>query len=547
MSSIVLDIETTTDHSTIWLVCCEDLEKDRRWSFVEPEGLQQLIDSYDYVIGHNIIGFDAPVLAKVWKTTIAKEKLVDTLVLSRLYNPELKHSLAVWGTKLGFPKGDFTDYDGGLCPEMVKYCEQDVNITKKLHKHLKDTMQSEGFDKASIELEHEVAIITHQQEENGFAFDSQAATELYVTVVSRMNDIKTTLQATFPPIVTERISEKTGKRLKDDVEEFNIGSRQQIAKRLESLGAKFTKKTEKGSIVIDESSLASVDLPEAKLCAEYLMLQKREGLLNGWFKHCGEDGRLHGRVITNGAVTGRMTHHSPNLAQIPSTSAPYGEQCRACFTVDEGNVLVGIDASGLELRMLAHYMRDNDYTKEILEGDVHTANMKAAGLTDRNQAKTFIYAFLYGAGPAKIGEIVGGGYKEGKQLIEQFLENTPAIQLLRDKVDRHCSDGTLLGLDGRQIRVRSPHAALNTLLQGAGAIVMKKALIILTEKLEADTIPYKIVANVHDEFQLEVPESHGAAVGAAGVAAIKEAGEALQMRCPLDGEYKIGANWSETH
>ena len=213
----------------------------------------------------------------------------------------------------------------------------------------------------------------------------------------------------------------------------------------------------------------------------------------------------------------------------------------------EGHKLVGIDASGLELRMLAHYMRDENYTKEILSGDIHTANMKAAGLTDRNQAKTFIYAFLYGAGPAKIGQIVGGGYEEGQQLMKAFLRNTPALAKLRDKVARIAEAGVLPALDGRKLRVRSQHAALNTLLQGAGAIVMKQALVLLDNSLQKYDIPYKLVANVHDEFQIEVPENFADAVGKSAVRSLRATGSVLSLRCPLDAEYKVGNNWAETH
>lgn len=556
--ALAIDIETNgfdEGNTIIWIACCEDADKDRKWSFVEPEGLQQLIDSYDYIVGQNIIGFDRPMLEQLWSVKIPDEKIIDTVVMSRLYNPELKgneggsrgHSLGAWGHRLGFPKGDFTDYAGGLCPEMVQYCERDVELTKALYHHLKSKMSSEGFSDASICLEHQVALATYTQEQNGFRMDTQAATELYQTITSRMGQIKSELQEIFPPIVTERYSEKTGKRLKDNVEEFNIGSRQQIAKRLESLGAKFKDKTETGKPKIDETTLAKIDLPEAKLCSEYLMLQKRESFINSWFKFVQEDDRIHGKVITNGAVTGRMSHHSPNMAQIPATYKPYGTECRQCFTVDEGNVLVGIDASGLELRMLAHYMQDDKYTEEVCEGDIHTANQIAAGLTERDQAKTFIYAFLYGAGPAKIGSIVGGNYKEGNALIDQFLRNTPALERLRTKVDHHAAKGVLPGLDGRVIRVRSQHAALNTLLQGAGAVVMKKALVILTDLLYTNNIEYKLVANVHDEWQIETPEHFGHAVGINGVKAIILAGEELGLRCPLDAEYKIGLNWAETH
>jgi DNA polymerase-1 len=309
---------------------------------------------------------------------------------------------------------------------------------------------------------------------------------------------------------------------------------------------KFKQKTEKGSIIVNEKVLEGIDIPEAKMIHEYLLLQKRTAQIDSWLGFV-KDGRVHGRVITNGAVTGRMTHHSPNMAQCPAVTVPYGREMRSFWCVPEGHKLVGIDASGLELRMLAHYMRDENYTNEILSGDIHTANMKAAGLTDRNQAKTFIYAFLYGAGAAKIGQIVGGGYKEGQQLIDSFLRNTPALARLRERVAKFSAGGTLPSLDGRRLRVRSEHAALNTLLQGAGAVVMKQALVLLASRLAAYDIPHKLVANVHDEFQIEVPENFANVVGKAAVRAIRDAGTELNLRCPLDGEYKIGNNWAETH
>jgi DNA polymerase I-like protein with 3'-5' exonuclease and polymerase domains len=376
--------------------------------------------------------------------------------------------------------------------------------------------------------------------------DVEAATSLWQDITHKMRQITAELQKVFPPIVEERWSEKTGKRLKDKVTEFNVGSRKQIAERLESVGVKFKLQTEKGAIIVNEKVLEGIDIPEAKMIYDYLLLQKRAAQIDSWLTH-EKDGRVHGRVITNGAVTGRMTHHSPNLAQVPSVSAPYGKECRSFWTVPEHHKLVGCDASGLELRMLAHYMRDENYTNEILSGDIHTANMKAAGLTDRNQAKTFIYAFLYGAGPAKIGQIVGGGYKEGQKLTDSFLRNTPALARLRERVSKFSAGGTLPGLDGRRLRVRSEHAALNTLLQGAGAVVMKQALVLMAESLDTYAIPYKLVANVHDEFQIEVPENFADVVGKAAVRAIKNAGEVLDLRCPLDAEYNVGNNWAETH
>ena len=242
-----------------------------------------------------------------------------------------------------------------------------------------------------------------------------------------------------------------------------------------------------------------------------------------------------------------MTHHSPNMAQVPSVGSEYGSECRELFTVPEGYKLVGIDAASLELRMLAHYMKDKDYAKEVVEGDIHTKNQNAAGLQTRAQAKTFIYALLYGAGPAKIGKIVGGSAKDGQKLIDTFLRNTPSLQTLRNKVEKLSVRGSLPGLDGRQLFIRSAHAALNTLLQGAGAIVMKQALVLFDEQIRKKGLDAKFCANVHDEWQLEVAEKDAQIVGQLGVDSIIKAGILLEMRCPLDGEYKIGNNWKETH
>jgi DNA polymerase I-like protein with 3'-5' exonuclease and polymerase domains len=490
------------------------------------------------------------VLKKVWGITVKKSQVKDTLVLSRLYNPSLEdgHSLAAWGQRLGFAKGDFTDFDAGYTNEMLEYCIQDTLVTKKLYEHLTKEMQND-FSKESTTLEHEVAIIIAEQERNGFKLNEAAALQLLSVLKTKLDAIQIEMAAIFPDKVTSGRTHKTsGKPLKDIIEPFNPGSRQQIAERLTEKGWKPNKFTEKGSVIVDETTLESLDFPEAKTLAEYMMLQKRIAQIDSWLEALGKDGRVHGRVITNGAVTGRMTHMKPNMAQVPNSGSPYGHECRDLWIVEKGYKLVGIDASGLELRMLAHYMNDNVYTHEVVSGDIHTANQTAAGLQTRNQAKTFIYAFLYGAGSAKIGSIVGGSAKEGQKLIDSFLRNTPKLKALREKVARiYAKEGWLPGLDGRKLLVRAEHSALNTLLQGAGAIVMKQAVVILHKKLRQSKIDFKIVANVHDEWQIEVEDSRAEEAGQLGKQAIKEAGIVLNMRCPLDGEYKVGNSWKETH
>jgi DNA polymerase I len=511
-----------------------------------PDTLSEALRGSVSVVGHNLIGYDMPVLERLWGITVAPERVLDTLVLSRLYEPSKSggHSLRNWGECLGFPKGDHTDWSQ-LSQEMIDYCIRDVEVTEAVHQNLMQNMTC--FSPNCIELEHKVQASVQQQEINGWTLDQPLARDLCATFKERMNEIEEELQQKFPPIVHERWSEKTGKQLKDKVEVFNVGSRQQIAKRLSSLGVRFDKVTDKGNPIVDEAVLETIDLPEAKVVSEYLMLQKRYAQVNSWLEHVKEDGRVHGRVISNGAVTGRMTHQSPNMAQVPASHSPYGHECRSCWTVPEGKKLVGFDASGLELRMLAHYMKDEDYTNEIINGDIHTANQRLAGLESRNQAKTFIYALLYGAGDEKLGSVAGGGRTTGKKLRESFLNNLPSFAALKDRVSNASSRGYLTGLDGRRLLVRSEHSALNTLLQAAGAIVMKKALVILDDYAKLWKLDYKIIGNIHDEVQSEVAEKDAEKFGWLAVECLKAAGLEFNLRCPLDGEYKVGTTWAETH
>ena len=546
---IILDIETNSTHDKIWM-CVTRKVGGEVTVWKEASGLQKYLDSCDLIIMHNGICFDAPVLRRSWNITMKQSQMYDTLVSSRLLNPSLEggHSLEAWGQRLGFPKGDFKDWDAGYSPEMEAYCIQDTLVTEKLYKHLTAELIAKKFEERSIKLEHDVQTIIAKQEENGFKLNEKEAITLLSTLQAKLVVLETELQNIFPTKTIRRVSEKTGKELTPKVEPFNPGSRKQIGERLIEKGWKPEKFTETGQPIVDEGTLEGLDFPEAKAIAEYLLLQKRIAQIDSWLKTVGKDGRVHGRVITNGAVTGRMTHHSPNMAQVPSCGSPYGEECRDLWIVEKGYKLVGIDASGLELRMLAHYMQDDAYIYEVTQGDIHTANQKAAGLETRAQAKTFIYAFLYGAGAAKIGKVVGAGAQEGQKLIDSFLENTPTLDVLRKKVANICKlSGSLPGLDGRRLHVRSDHAALNTLLQGAGAIVMKQALVLLDTRLQQLDIDYKFVANVHDEWQIEVAEDYADMVGKLGVRAIEDAGRVLNMRCPLTGEYKVGNSWKETH
>lgn len=548
MNLVFCDIETDgLDASTIWCAVCRN------------NGVSEVIcneqDFKAYVsdrpdanwVFHNGIGYDLPVLDRIWNVSFDRSRIVDTLILSRLADPSRSggHSLRNWGNILGFPKGDHSDWSQ-LTPAMIDYCIRDTEVTEAVYKRLQ--VELNGFSQDSIDLEHQVQWVIQQQERNGWLLDQRLCHILCAKFKERMNVIEEDLQAIFPPIVEERYSEKTGKRLKDKVTVFNVGSRQQVADRLTAKGAVWTDLTPTGKPVVDEKALKeNHHVPEAQQVLEYLLLQKRYAQVNSWLGHVQDDGRVHGRVTTNGAVTGRMTHQNPNMAQVPSVNSEFGKDCRDCWIVPEGRRLVGVDASGLELRMLAHYMGDEEFTDVLLRDDIHTRNQIASGLATRPQAKTFIYAFLYGAGDAKIGSIVGGTAKDGNALRTRFLRNTPSLETLRERVGSASRKGYLVGLDGRKLWVRSEHSALNTLLQSAGAIIMKKALVLLDDYAMQHNIDYKFIGNIHDEIQSEVATEQAEKFGWLAVECIKAAGISFSLKCPLDGEYKVGSTWSETH
>lgn len=531
-----------------------------------PEQIDAALDvikNADVVIGHNILAFDLPVLRKLypdWSGPLGKVR--DTLVMARLCHPDIRdddhqhegfpsnligsHSLKAWGVRLNIPKGveldDVVDFASlEYTDDLGEYCKQDVDITVALF----GRCMGRVFSPESIELEHRFAETIVAQMRNGFAFDKAAAGSLYASLAADRDFLVRVLQDEVPP--TEEVLKTKTKLIP-----FNPASRKQIAAALKKLYEWVPEEfTPGGEPKVDEAVLGALEFPIAKKLSEYLTIQKRIGMLaegdEAWLK-VERNGRIYGSVNHNGAVTGRCTHRGPNMAQVPASGSLYGKECRSLFVASSGMVLVGVDAAGLELRCLAHYMAkwdDGAFAKELLEGDIHTANQKAAGLPTRNDAKSFIYAFLYGAGPAKLGKIVGGGYSEGKELQQRFLTKVPALKALKAAVERAAERGSITGIDGRRLRIRSTHAALNTLLQSAGAIAMKQATVLMNE--EAPKYGARQVAHIHDEIQWEVPEQNAQAWSEFCKTCITRAGELLGFRCRLDGDAKVGRSWAETH
>jgi DNA polymerase I-like protein with 3'-5' exonuclease and polymerase domains len=566
----------------------------------------ELMKQADQLIGHNTIAFDFRALAKVYPGLRLKPDcdIVDTLIMSRVLWPELepldsqkfgyiepkykgRHSLAAWGERLGTAKIKFQE-DAKKDPEvkniwekwtpaMQKYCEGDTLVSLDLYNYF----QTQPLDKRCHELEHEFAKVMARQEDFGFPFNEKAAFALVNTLKTRRAEINDELQQVFPPITEERISAKTGRVLTPKVTTFNPASRQQTADRLQERYPEITfDQTDKGNVKLDDDVLEILGkkYPEAKLLAEYQLLNKRLGQITegkeAWLKHSQafKDSRIHGAVITNACISGRCSHKRPNMAQVPSVGHTYGAECRALFHAPDGYTLVGADASGLELRALGAWLAHFDggeYAKLVsTDGfDIHTYNAKLFGIFDgngdipkatRDLSKRLIYALLYGAGAKKVGSVIDITLDEfaqsrlGRKTIETFYQNLPAIKQLKDKIDeRITSKGYLVGIDGRRLQIRSRHSALNQLLQSTGAVSVKKATVILYQDLIAEGLKwgkdFAFVAHIHDEIQAVVKPEHVEVYKKLAIDSFRKSGEYFKLLCPFTGEAREGKNWMETH
>ena len=573
MTRYVIDIEADSlDATRIWVACiCNvDNDKDIR-SFRDAASFLDAVDlEKDMFIAHNGIDFDFPVLERLWNIKIKNK--VDTLVLSRLFNPDRSggHSLGAWGNRLGFRKIDFNKFDE-YSEEMREYCEQDVYITVQLYRHL--LQESIDFSQQSIELEHDIADIISRQSRYGFYLDQKKAVDLLVETQSKADTIKSNIKKYFAPkvkVIRDDLPKytksgdisKVGLRqfqYKDiagpfwsiEFEEFNPASHKQVVERMEEAGWKPTEFTPKGSPKVSEANLATLPdtAPEpAKKLSEWKMLETRWKTVESWLNALGNDGRVHGKVFSLGAVTGRMTHADPNMANIVAVYKPYGQQSRECWTVPNNDYRIcGMDAQGLELRMLAHYMKDDAYAEEVVNGDPHTVTMQALDIDDRALAKTFIYAFLYGASPSKLGSILNLSQSQGGVIRQRFLNNMPSLQNLLARVEQVADRGYIRGIDGRRLYVRSSHAALNTLLQGGGAILCKQWSICMDRAIEKERLRAKLVNTIHDELQFEVHRQDADRVAELAQSSIREAGHLLKLRVQMDAEAKIGFSWADTH
>jgi DNA polymerase I-like protein with 3'-5' exonuclease and polymerase domains len=606
---LFIDIEANgllDDVTKLWCIAACDLDSDweRLWGPNQIDEALDVLGSAELLAAHNGIRYDLPALYKLKGFEFHRE-IHDTLILARLFNSDIRNtdadlvasgrldkklhgsgSLKAWGQRIGIHKAE---YEGGFeaySQEMGDYCLQDCRTGKALWWHL----DVPSLDPRSVWLEHRATQVTFEMEQAGWPFNEEAAARLYTELVDMRHTIETELVAEFGSwkevdkvFVAKRDNRTLGYVKGQEVTKykdvtFNPGSRVHIEKKLRELGWEPEEFTASGRAKLDEDTLLGIvkDYPAAQKIAEYLLVQKRLGQLadgdNGWLKVVKADGRIHASYNCMGTVTGRASHHNPNIAQVPKvqhgklpdgTKGPlwgragvWGSDCRSLFVVPKGWKLVGADFEGLELRCLSSYMANFDggaYGKVVCDGDIHTVNQQAAGLPTRDNAKTFIYGWLYGAGDAKIGRIVGKGPQAGKALKDKFLRGLPALARLRKAVATGAEKGWLKGLDGRRIPVRAKHAALNSLLQSAGAVLCKEGLVNIYDELLARGLKwgwdgdFVIVLWCHDEYQIAVREGLEDTVGKIMVEKMQRTGDKFGFKCRLDAKAIVGNNWMETH
>ncbi len=646
MNRVILDLEANGlyhEATRIHCIALRDIETNQVEVYtndfnVYPLATGSLADftekDLSQIIGHNVINYDLPVIKKILGKSFDRVEVIDTLLLSNLFYPDIYeakplssydinlykvkggHSLKAWGVRLKEFKGEYTGGFDLPTEEMFEYCIQDTNVTLKLYNYLMEHKVNHVTTDLPIQIEHEIAPIVTRQVQRGVAFNENKAidllTELDAKIYKMRNDLRDQFKTRVVPMgeftpAMDRPAfgyKKGCTFTKIKFEEFNPGSRKQVGDRLQKeLGWEPEEFTEAGAAKLDEKVLSTLPLPGIELLKEYYLAQNISGKLwtgdNSWLKSL-KNGRIYGQVIQNGTVTGRFTHHRPNLGQIPSEKNIYGKQCRELFEASPGMVLFGCDADALELRCLAGYLAKYDngeFVKTVLYGsketktDVHTLNAEAYGVPgDRDCAKTLFYAMLYGAQAPKMGEILhrfGYNIEEfvpnlqsevfkikkwavskgidrnemwykfvaaGKVLKQNYGNQIPALDELKAGILAVIKErGYLKAIDGRKLKVRSDHAALNMLLQSCGAILMKKALFIADSDLKDKGLTpgkdYEFVLNIHDEFQIEVldKEEIKSIISVLVPDSIRKAGEFFNFKCPMKGDGKFGNNWSETH
>lgn len=620
-----LEADNLLDKATqVWCGVVKDSNTKQVYKFRPHEipALLECLDSFDVLMAHNGLGYDWPLLEKLYGYKY-KGKKVDTLIMSRLLNPKRllppncpnrsagPHSVEAWGWRVGRGKPEHNDWSQ-FSEDMLHRCSEDVEIQELTFKALMAEAKGKPWRNAFL-LSFELFENLAKQEQYGWLVDREHLEKCVKQLTRWMDSIDRVITPFLPNILDIEETKEKGEYKYVKKPFLKSGGYSESVSRwcadcgidpgLRPVAGPFSRinfrKTDLNSgdetknflleqgweprewNTDDDGNKTSPKLSKddpfdgiegrvGRLVAKRVQCRQRRGIISGLLEIIRPDGRIASSVNTL-AVTGRATHRG--IVNIPRGTSFYGKQMRRAFICKPGYVIVGTDSDGCQIRMLCGRMNDPDYTDKVLNGkkedgtDIHSVNMRAAGLPDRDSSKTFFYGFLFGAGDAKTGKIVKGTAARGKQLKEDFLKGLPALGKLVENLQGEWKltakkrynakfnrmehyDGVITGLDGRPITVPSEHMILVYLLQSDEAIFMTRAYNtvwkVLSEKYKFGE-DFGVLGWFHDEIQIECKPEIAEDVGKICAAAIEESGVYYKIPCPHKGDWGIGRNWFETH
>jgi DNA polymerase-1 len=595
--------------SQIWMLAATDVDSGEKFFFTDhnddhpslEEGKAFMYDA-NMLIGHNIIEYDIPALEMVlgWKIPDSVA-ITDTVIMSRVldYNRFAgRHALALFGDYFERPKPEHEDWEN-YSPEMEHRCKEDVEINRLAYELLIKEMQAiaskqkKPYIKQSLRNEHDVVKFCFEAEQRGWLFDKSRGLELIEEMEEEMMSIEKAIEPQLKTYVKAKGNVPADKLFKKgngdyflnickyfDIDtksahtdrmvdgEFtkiitvhpDMGSLEYVKAFLESIGwepLEYNWKKVKGRLTKTSPKLCERSLEAlgdtGKMIDTYYTTRSRHSILQGWLSDLDENDRLHGRCFTIGTPTARARHST--IVNVPSPNATWGKEMRELFIVEEGRVIVGSDSSGNQMRALCHYLNNEAFTQEVINGDVHQRNADILNV-ERFMAKPFLYAFLFGGGVGKLGLILSGvrDAKLGRLMKDKFIEKTPGLGELIGQVSsilqKTSGGGKKLGyipaLDGRKIYTDSDHKALNYLLQSCEAVTCKAAVALMMKYFKEEELDVKPLIFYHDEVQLDVAEKDSKRVAELAAKAFREAPKQFGVDI-MDGESMIGNTWYDTH
>jgi len=606
---LVYDIETDgLDATKIWCIVAHNLDTGTTMCFSDyDESLPSIKDGVavlnnaSLLVGHNIIGFDNRVVDRLYGTNLNSKRIHDTFVMSQVlsYKRDHKHGLAGWGEKLGNSKISYDDWSH-YNKEMLRYCKQDVMVNVAIYNRLLEEYAAiykrNPLIKEGLKVEHDTAVFNALVREKGWNFNMDKAKETLATMYERMFQIERIIEPKlgmktvyidkepqFPKYkkngdynhhTVRKLSEYLGHPVnpsdthlmgpgdsfqRSREEQIELGSTDLVKDWLLSQGWKpdeYQKKKVGFEWVTMGPKLTSTSLKafgkDGELIDEYYTIRSRKAVIEGWIDKV-RDGRLHGNMWTCGTPTFRCRHEV--IVNLPAVDAEWGKELRELLIADEGTVVVGADSSGNQLRGLCHYVANDEFTNEVIYGDQHQRNADSLGCS-RPVAKSYLYAYLFGAGDAKLGQVLTGKSNKavGAKSKEDFARGIKGLQELKDKLSKiwkntrfSSGEGKIPGLDGRPVFVPSDHQALNYLLQSAEGITCKAAVSYAMQKIKEEGLRAEPRLFYHDEMAYVAHPDDAERVGQILKDAFKEAPKMFGVMCMSGGDPCYGTSYADVH